>query len=198
MGSMVVHYQVQNGRILPHVIIQFFTLFDKAVFDVANSLVFLLVGQLILRHVWRGRGFSVAHELAVYVALWLFIPYFGQSVLWLSGGVNYLWMTALTLLTLLPYRLHEPGRPQQPWMVPLMLLAGLAAGGANENSGGAWILMALLFMVAWRLTGARVVPGWAWAGVIGAATAFLARWNPLREHGALAIASVYVAVGLVS
>lgn len=166
-GSLAVHYEVQNGRMLSHFLVQFFCLFDKSVFDVANTLVLLCLGYLVLWHVHGRRGFTWVAEAGVLLALWLFIPYFGQGALWLSGSVNYLWMAVVILLTLLPYRLHRTREVPPGWMVPAMLLVGLVAGSTNENSGGAWLLMAGAFMLGWRRDGRRV-PGWAWAGVIGA------------------------------
>lgn len=168
VSSIATHYQLQNGRNVAHAILQFFFLFDKAVFDVANSVVLVALGPLVLAHVFARRGFTILHEAAVYLTMWLFIPYFGQAALWMSGAVNYLWMSFLTLATLLPFRLHAPGRAPSPaWLGLVMLPVGSAAGNANENSGGAWILLAVLFIVGWVRAGGRV-PLWAWAGVVGA------------------------------
>ena len=167
IGSIASHYQVQNGRSLSHALLQFFALFDKPVFDVVNTLVFLLVGQLVLWHIFGGRRYRVVHEAAVYLAMWLFIPYFGQSVLWMSGSVNYLWMTAVTLGTLLPYRLRRTDARSPQWLTPAMLVVGFIGGSTNENSAGAWILMAVLFIALWARDGRRI-PTWSWVGVLGA------------------------------
>jgi hypothetical protein len=167
-ASIISHYQVQNGRSLAHALLQFFCLFPKSVFDVANTLVFLLVGHLVLWHVFRGRRYGVLQEAAVFLAMFLSIPYFGQAALWMSGSVNYLWMGAVILATLLPYRLHRATdhRPAW-WKVPVAVVLGLMAGGANENSGGAWILLAVLFMLMWRWEGGGI-PLWSLAGVVAA------------------------------
>ena len=167
-GSLAVHYQVQNGRMLSHFIVQFFCLFDKTVFDVANTLVFLALGYLVLWHIHGRLRVTALQLVSVLGALWVFIPYFGQAALWLSGSVNYVWMAAVILLTLLPYRLHRPRQVPPRWMVPAMLVVGLVAGSTNENSGGAWLLMAGAFMLSWRAAGRRI-PLWAWVGVVGAA-----------------------------
>lgn len=172
IGSIASHYQVQNGRSLSHALLQFFCLFDKPVFDVVNTLVYLFVGQLVLWHIFRGRRYRVAHEAAVYLAMWLFIPYFGQSVLWMAGSVNYLWMSAVTLATLLPYRLHRPSGRSPSTLIGIMLVVGFIGGSTNENSAGAWILMALLLMALWARDLERI-PAWSWVGVIGAAAGLL-------------------------
>lgn len=167
LGSVASHYMVQNGRILSHALLQWVCLFDKGVFDIVNTIAFLVTGRLVARHIVGRRPIPVALEALAFVSLFLFIPYFGQSVLWMSGAANYLWMAAVTLATLLPYRLHERTSGHQMWLVPAMLVLGLIGGSTNENSAGAWILMALLFMVTWLRTGVGV-PLWAGAGVVGA------------------------------
>jgi len=172
IGSIASHYQVQNGRSLSHGLLQFFCLFDKPVFDVVNTLVYLLVGQVVLWHIFGGQRYRVVHEAAVYLAMWLFIPYFGQSVLWMSGSVNYLWMSAVTLATLLPYRLHRANARSPRRLTGIMLVVGFIGGSTNENSAGAWILMAILFMALWARDGERI-PAWSWVGVIGAAAGLL-------------------------
>lgn len=172
IGSIASHYQVQNGRSLSHSMLQFFCLFDKPVFDVVNTFVFLLVGQLVLWHIFGGQPYRVAHEAAVYLAMWIFIPYFGQSVLWMSGSVNYLWMSAVTLLTLLPYRFHHPNGKSPKKLIGIMLVVGFIGGSTNENSAGAWILLAILFMWLWARDGERI-PAWSWVGLAGAVAGLL-------------------------
>lgn len=169
-SSIVAHHNLQNGRSVAHAILQLFFLFDKSVFNVVNALMFVALGPLVMAHIVRGRGFRPWQEALVFLTLWLFIPYFGQAALWMSGAVNYVWMSVLTLVTLLAYRLHDPQSGQRvpsPWWALAMLPVGFAAGNANENSGGAWILLALFFIGTWLSARARV-PLWAWAGVLGA------------------------------
>ena len=119
-------------------------LFDKPVYDVVNTLVFLVTGRLVSRHIAGRNPVLLRHEVGAFLAMFLFIPYFGQSVLWMSGAANYLWMSAVTLATLLPYRLHRTGQQTRALLVPAMLGLGLLGGSTNENSAGAWLLMALV------------------------------------------------------
>ncbi len=171
-GSIWTHYNTQNGRNLAHAALQFFCLFPKAVFDVVNTLVFLAVGRLVVWHVAPGRRPSPAAELAVFGGLWLFVPYFGQAVLWMSGAVNYLWMSLVTLVTLVPYRLlaSAPVAQRVPSGTAVtggVVALGLIGGSTNENSAGAWILLAFLLMLGRSARGGRI-PAWAWLGVVGA------------------------------
>ena len=48
--GMVTHYKICNGRIPAHFLLQLFTFFDKSVFNIFNSLFFVLLGLLIYFH----------------------------------------------------------------------------------------------------------------------------------------------------
>lgn len=152
-ASMKNHYNLQNARVVAHSLVQFFMLYDKRVFNICNSMMFLGVGILILLHIQpeykKWKPWSLA---AVYLSMWILLPAVGFSVLWLSGACNYLWMCAVILLFLLPYRVYILNlcRGEHPYtMIVITAITGFLAGASKENGGGAAILWVLLFFIVY-------------------------------------------------
>ena len=89
--SMYNHAFTQNGRLVAHFFTQFFLMYSKILFNIINSLVFVTLVVLIYR-------MCVIHKkknniLVWFVAalIWYFVPYLGQTCMWLDGSCNYLW-----------------------------------------------------------------------------------------------------------
>lgn len=167
--SMANHYNLWGGRVVAHSIVQFFMLFDKWVFNVFNSLVFVLCGILIYLHIEKDfKKLSPLWLSVIYFAMWFFIPQFGVSVMWLSGACNYIWMATLILAFLLPYR-RRLDRKLSPLTAVLaavgMIPFGFIAGCTNENAGGAAALTAMMF-TALNLINKKPIPAWSVTGII--------------------------------
>lgn len=134
------HYQNWNARIVAHAFVQFFMLFDKLVFNICNSLVYLSVGFLLLFHIepdlkkWHPGWLAI-----IYISTWFFFPHFGLSVLWLSGSCNYLWMCTIQLWFLLYYKRYTdyPETEKRLWIKTIgITFLGFLCGWSNENGGG--------------------------------------------------------------
>ena len=69
--GMVTHYKICNGRIPAHFLLQLFTLFDKSVFNVVNSLFFTLLGLLIYFHANYKRPINIPLLVFIYAFEWL-------------------------------------------------------------------------------------------------------------------------------
>lgn len=82
------------------------------------------------------------------MVMFLVIPDFGQTVLWLTGSCNYLWTTTTMILFILPYvcYIYEKKEFSKYLYGPFIGLAFLS-GGSNENTSGAIILCAIIMMV---------------------------------------------------
>lgn len=165
------HYRGFNGRIVSHFFVMLFMRFDKWVFNLFNTLMYMLVGVLILSHIeGRPSRWRPGYLAAVYVGMWMFFPHFGLSVLWLAGACNYLWMSGVILLFLLPYRRYVDAPGGEGHLLGKsigMALMGLLAGCTNENSGGAAILLAL-FLTGYGIYEKKKAPVWSAAGILGA------------------------------
>lgn len=139
--SMLVHRHLLNGRILMHSFVQLFLMLPHGVFDVVNSLAFLL--ELILIILCGGvfkkqNWFSLSLCLFVaFSSFLLFQPSFGEVNLWLDGSINYLWSSVLFLGYLLGYlRLCYKGRISDHKIVNILfILFSFAVGSSHEIVG---------------------------------------------------------------
>lgn len=172
--SMKAHYNVMNGRILIHSIVQGVLMLPKGVFNVLNSAAYVALMLLIYKHC---KGTRKEHKAVLFVliclAAWTFLPDFGKTALWLTGSINYLWSSVFRLAVLLPFRIYAEGRDDKnPWLKAIvMTLACLAAGATNENTGAAFIGVTVLFMIYCRLH-KRKIPVWSVTGLAGALCGF--------------------------
>ncbi|MBQ8068494.1 MAG: hypothetical protein IJ201_09140 [Solobacterium sp.] len=169
-----VQYMTWTGRTVAHLIARFFLAMPKLIFDVCNSIMFCVLVDLMCRHA-VGPNRDVAGPLYAVTALavFLFAPLFGQTVLWETGSCNYLWTTTIILAFLYVYRKELDGTSERkPWFAVLFFLFGIAAGWTNENTGGACILLVLIFFVLYRRKKMPVKP-WMIAGLIGSVIGFV-------------------------
>ena len=191
-------YMTWTGRSVCHMILRFFLLTDKMVFNVANSLAFVFLTLLIYWNVERRKAYDMPLYLLVNLLLWMFGVVFRQTVLWETGACNYLWGSVLILsfVTLYRHGLERErlaGGVKHPglWAVLLPLL-GVLAGWCNENSSGGGLLMVLLclgfYVYEQKKTEnrPRVWKPWMVTGILGnlAGLAFmvLAPGNAIRSQ----------------
>lgn len=145
--SMWNHYFNWNGRFVAHTIVQYFMQFNtKIPFDICSSLIYVLLIWLLNKMAMKlsSKKYNAFILPLIFFFTWFFIPYFGQSVLWLSGSGNYLWMSIIYLGFIL-YNLKN--RNLTVTNVLLGAVLGFLAGASNENSGPAAVLIVLLFML---------------------------------------------------
>lgn len=94
--SMWNHYQTVNGRFVSHLTMQgFCALWGKTAFNVVNTLVFMLFLHVLT--LWSGRRNSVLVLSLVFLTCMCVLPFPGQTMLWLTGAINYLWPTTFAL-----------------------------------------------------------------------------------------------------
>lgn len=172
------HYCTGNGRMIAHVLVQFFVWQGKMIFNFANAFVFML---LILEIYWiSNKGIvtfkQVSAEALVWIffVLWMFTVNFGGVYLWLSGACNYLWMTVLFLSFVLLYvrkylqmeiKLFESG-----FVKYLIFVWGVVAGWTNENTVCWFILILALWL--FRNRNQKGLETWMWFGLIGLCTGY--------------------------
>ena len=115
--SQLNHYKVMNGRAIVHTLVQIFLIpQSRALFNVCNTLVFMALGFAVYFAAYGTfRRFKPLSLFAVYALVWLTLPGFGQSCLWLTGSVNYMWTAFAALCFLLPYRSDSDGASRK-WL----------------------------------------------------------------------------------
>ena len=148
---MTGHYYIMNGRIFSHSLAQFFTLLPQLLFDILNSFVFIILGYIVFRISTISTKKASAFILAVtYMSLFIGLPSFGQTALWMVGSFNYLWTTTIMFLFLFTFvsYLYKETSSLSKWYLSLIFVAvGFLAGSCNENASAATILCAILLTI---------------------------------------------------
>jgi hypothetical protein len=85
--------------------------------------------------------------LYVNMLLWLFLPQWGQNLLWLTGSCNYLWTSAVILLFLIPFRKRSdnPGWTPHFCVSILWLPVGVLSGWSIENSASGILVLLIAY-----------------------------------------------------
>jgi hypothetical protein len=152
--SLKTRYFMNAGRTVADFFAQFFLMFEnKIIFDLSNTLVYFVFIMLIHFHIRANFVFNTRLFLAINIFLWIFVPAWGQDILWLTGSCVYLWTTTIVLLFLLPFRLkleHKDFKMKGILSVLFFLLA-IIAGWTNENSGAAILFMLIVYFVILKI-----------------------------------------------
>ncbi|MDH6354807.1 hypothetical protein M2132_001138 [Dysgonomonas sp. PH5-45] len=191
--SQYAHYMEWGGRAVLHVIVQLLLWCGEGVCDVVSSLVFVAFVFVIYRLTNKGNRANPLLLPVVALLLWLLLPDFGESVLWFTGAVNYLWGTLIILAFLYPYISYFRSKtdggnftfnlPDKKLSIVLFFIFGIVAGWTNENMAVAMLAMltVCLFVIRGRH---RRIAVWFLAGYIGAcigaALMIIAPGNRLR------------------
>ena len=181
------HYFTWGGRTIAHCFVQFFVWVGDLPFDVANTFVFAAFVLLLFK---VGTGLPL-HEMNKIYLLFILAgicfcaPSLIITTVWLTGACNYLWMSTLIILFLLPlvqsYR-NKKLVPSPQSLVPIMALLGLLAGWSIEPGSAVTFLITLQFVI--RFKREKNLQPWMKIGfiflTIGAALLFLSPGNVHR------------------
>lgn len=186
LASQAVHYRQWGGRSVVHFLAQLFLYLGKPVFNVANTLMYLL---LLLEIVYLGGKRACRWDwrllLIAHVMIFFATPFFGVVFLWLDGACNYLWGTAIALVPLVIAKSERDGgyfdaeSPKCYIALPLSFLAGWT----NENTA-CGVLAACFLLMAWDMWRGRKMRVWRIAALLlqalGVAVMLLAPGNFAR------------------
>jgi hypothetical protein len=153
IGMAKYDYLNWNGRIIGQSIMRFLSSGNHMIVALCNALMFVflihLVSVLSLRKSEQLTSFRYVIVLLITI---VFIPVFGQTVLWRSGSGNYLWTTVLNLFFIWIYVRSDflnkdfSVKYKILLFIPFMLLA-LMAGWSNENTSGGTFLFLLIYTI---------------------------------------------------
>jgi len=151
--SMAAHRIQMNGRVFPHFIVQLSLILPLQLFDITNSVIFLVSILLIYKCTSmlvpeKQYAYKLLLLCSVFAAIWIFQPNFGQVNLWQDGALNYLWGAALSLgfiYLFLGYLLNGK-RPSSIAGIIGCTVLSLANGAWSENAAGALIIFAAILI----------------------------------------------------
>ena len=158
--SMVAHATIMNGRVIPHFFNQLFLMLPSPIFKSLNACIYILFLLGIYRLVREDRA-SYDWKLLLIIdgALFLLPPVFGQTYLWQTGSLSYLWRDALMVWVFGTFAnavySHTPVKGVGKMI--LLALASLYICNATEN-GAVGILFMMLICVIWLATQKRQIP----------------------------------------
>ena len=145
------HYLTWGGRTPSMIIIQLFVWIGKGWFNIANTLVYVLL-MLVLFWMAVGRIESPARHkgclLWVLISMLLGVADYPSTMLWLTGASVYLWTALWQCLFLLPYvlRMRNGWNKEKRWLTYIMIPLGLLAGWSEEAGSLLTVLLTLAML----------------------------------------------------
>lgn len=133
LASMAYFYNDTNGRIADMIVRFFASLLGKTIFNIFNIVVFAIFTHTLVTLLTIDRKPWLLSCIFLYYLL--LIPWPGQTMLWMSGSINYMWSATATLLVLRYMVNHEEGNTDNGKVARHLALfvAAFIAGGMNES-----------------------------------------------------------------
>lgn len=202
-------YMTWSGRSVSHIILRCFLTGDKWIFNICNSIVFVILTLLMYFNIEHKKKYDVFVYLIINLFVWTFSVSFAQTILWETGACNYLWGSTIILFYISVFRYcmkRDYAQSSQIAPAVALFLMGILAGWCNENTSGGCILLVLIWIgfYVWEKKRIRLFMISGLVGnVIGFLFMILAPGNANRqqfmeeEHtGLLAIASRWLKCNL--
>ena len=178
------HYMVWGGRSIAHGIAQIFLMFPKHIFSVFNSIIYIVVINLIYK-IAKGKEKEDKPYLllGIHFILYFLTPVFGQTCIWLIGSCNYIWTMAIILALIYQFT-NNSDKKDSLIRIILMLLLGVLAGWTNENTSFGLIIILMSIIIINKINKEKLSK-WKFSGLIGSiigfATMILAPGNYVRS-----------------
>lgn len=131
--SQYYHYLDVNGRFFSHFLLQFFLLLGKNIFNIFNVIIFLGFGYFIHLYTKEKKEDTFLIFLFIFISFWFLMPFFGQTILWTTGAINYLWTSCFTIFFLLAFQQQEENPSKNPLKIILLFFMSLCIGWMNES-----------------------------------------------------------------
>ncbi|MCR5833229.1 MAG: DUF6056 family protein [Selenomonadaceae bacterium] len=159
------HYFTWGGRVFAHTLIQFFLWIGKPYFNVANTIVFILLILVIINLANTWLKISRKALIWIFLSLNLFAAWSINTMFWLTGSCNYMWMSFVQLFFLTPYvkALRSNDAGDSKLNVVIMIVLGILAGWSNEVGALVTIFLATIMVIMCRAQG--VFRTWMVAGL---------------------------------
>lgn len=157
-----------GGRTVVHAIAHLLSWAGLLVSDLVNSAAYVFYLYIVYCICNKGRQTDALLFLILGLVLWLVLPAFNNTVLWLVGTANYLWGTLIVIAYLyLYYSFYITDRTYNNHIYLLLFfLGGIIAGWTNENMFVAQVFFIVAMFVLLRYR-KRAVPLWFICGFVG-------------------------------
>lgn len=141
-------YTNWTGRVIPHVLVGIFRNLDANIFEVVNTLVFMLFIYCIPKVLNKKSSFLAILSVFGYFA---YSMMFGEKFAWISGALNYLWpSTALLIFIYFVYQYFTDEKNLNILAQIALILYAFIVGFFHENTafvGGAFLVCLIGFKI---------------------------------------------------
>lgn len=141
-------YHNWTGRVLPHILVGVFRNLPATVFEVTNTLVFLIFIILITKVLNQKSTFFSLLSVFGYLS---FSKMFGEKFAWISGSCNYLWTsTCLVIFVYFLYNYFKDKKKLNILQKIALTLFAFVTAFTHENIafvGGAFFVCLILFNI---------------------------------------------------
>lgn len=190
VDAVIQHYFLWSGRLGDGVYPFLFMMYDKSVFDFANTIMFIVMLSGIYFFAIGGKGFHPAVLLIISSVIFLFSPAFGQFFLWITGAGVYLWSIGPAIWFLLIYKIQLEKSEDMVlpnYLLVMFTLLSFYVGCANDLIGCSAI--ASVFVACGiRYNDKKALPKWMLASLFSCILGFIfllsAPGNYVRLAGA--------------
>lgn len=161
-------YFTWGGRMVVHAIAHLLSWIGLGLSDLVNSFAFVFYIYVVYRISNKGNSINPMLLLLLGIFLWLIIPAFNSTVLWLVGAANYMWGALIVTLFLSVYYFYYIGawRKISPLYVVLFFIAGIVSGWTNENLFAAQVFFIVCVFFLLRRDNISI-PVWMVSGLVG-------------------------------
>lgn len=142
-------YMTWTGRSVLQIILKVFSLTPKWIFNICNSLCFVLLMFLLYWNIEGREKYNSLLYILINLLVWNFSVDFDQTVLWLGGACNYMWGCTIVMgyITCFRHFMKHSDAIKRPGLLSaFFFFIGVLAGWGNENTSGGAILITLLFV----------------------------------------------------
>lgn len=187
LDSLKYFYHHWGGRIYGYCFMVLASYLSMDLFDVINTLFYLLMTYLMYAICNVGRPHNLLLYFFIHLLLWILVPDYGQVMFWQSGSANYLWLSIPILVMLWFYRKNAvaEGGFMKSWYFSIpMLLIGMIAGIAMENMSAGLLVIIFLYLLYFHRENKMFYPyvsGFVGA-LIGFSILFFAPGNGMRAE----------------
>lgn len=141
-------YQNWTGRVIPHVLIGIFRNINPNIYEIVNTVVFLIFILLIPKVLNKKSSFLSILAVFGYLA---FSKMFGEKFAWISGSFNYLWPSTVLLILIYYFYNYFIDEKKLNILAKIsLILYAFIAGFMHENTafvGGSFLVCLILFKI---------------------------------------------------
>lgn len=123
ISSQFNHYFIVNGRSFVHFFVQLFSgIFGKSIFNFINATIFTLFVYWLNKLNYRITAFNLVFIASL---VFLLFPVPNETILWMTGSINYLWTSCFVcgFLLLLKKNINSTLTPiNSLWLIPCLII----------------------------------------------------------------------------